>query len=144
VPVRDRCGNGCKGGPGPARAQLLVSEVARSLILITPGSGAMEQFFRQAGEPAPELVLPEAGPLDIDRIAAAAERTGAVEILLVVAGRLRALVAVWMGDTSMTAVIRAGELKIEGTLRLADAFPSWLRRSIFANVERPEITPAPA
>jgi hypothetical protein len=118
--------------------------VARSLILITPGSGAMEQFFRQAREPAPERVLPEAGPLDIDRIAAAAEGTGAVEILLVVAGRLRALVAVWMGDTSMTAVIRAGELKIEGTLRLADAFPSWLRRSIFANVERPEITPAPA
>ena len=55
--------------------------MARSLILITPGSGAMEQFFGQAGEPAPELVLPEAGPLDIDRIAAAAERTGAVEIL---------------------------------------------------------------
>jgi DNA-binding HxlR family transcriptional regulator len=66
------------------------------------------------------------------------------EIDLVVVGRLRALVAVWMGDTSMSAAIRAGELQIQGTRRLADAFPSWLRRSIFARVERPEITPAPA
>jgi hypothetical protein len=66
---------------GLAHTYLVTSEVARSLILVTPGSGAMEQFFRQAGEPVPELVLPEAGPLDIDRIVAAAERTGAVEIL---------------------------------------------------------------
>jgi DNA-binding HxlR family transcriptional regulator len=66
------------------------------------------------------------------------------EVDLVVVGRLRALVGVWLGDTSMSAVIRSGELQIEGTRRLADAFPSWLRRSIFAGVERPQITPAPA
>jgi DNA-binding HxlR family transcriptional regulator len=66
------------------------------------------------------------------------------EVDLVVAGRLRALVAVWMGDTSMSTVIRAGELHIEGTRRLADTFPTWLRRSIFAGVERPRITPTPA
>jgi quercetin dioxygenase-like cupin family protein len=67
--------------PGVPHAYLVTSEVARTLILITPGSGAMERFFRQAGEPATERVLPEAGPLDIERIAAAAGRTGAVEIL---------------------------------------------------------------
>jgi quercetin dioxygenase-like cupin family protein len=67
--------------PGVPHAYLVTSEVARSLVLITPGSGAMEQFFREAGEPAAERVLPEAGPLDIERIAAAAERTGAVQIL---------------------------------------------------------------
>jgi quercetin dioxygenase-like cupin family protein len=67
--------------PGLPHAYLVTSEVARALILITPGSGAMEQFFRQAGEPAPERVLPAAGPLDIERIAAAAGRTGAVDIL---------------------------------------------------------------
>jgi DNA-binding HxlR family transcriptional regulator len=66
------------------------------------------------------------------------------EVDLVVAGRLRALIAVWMGDTSMSAVMRAGELQIEGTRRLADAFPTWLRRSIFAGVERPRITRTPA
>jgi quercetin dioxygenase-like cupin family protein len=67
--------------PGVPHAYLVTSKVARSLILITPGSGAMEQFFREAGEPAAERVLPEAGPLDMERIGAAAERTRAVHIL---------------------------------------------------------------
>jgi hypothetical protein len=66
------------------------------------------------------------------------------EVDLVVVGRLRALVGVWMGDTSMSAVLRSGELQIEGTRRLADAFPSWLHRSIFAGVERPQVTPTRA
>jgi quercetin dioxygenase-like cupin family protein len=67
--------------PGVPHAYLVSSEVARTLVLITPGTGAMEKFFREAGEPAADRVLPPAGPLDIERIAAAAERTGAVEIL---------------------------------------------------------------
>src|SRR5919202_1337276 len=66
---------------GVPHAYLITSEVARSLILITPGSGAMEAFFRDAGEPAPQRSLPVEGPLDIERIGAAAERTGAVRIL---------------------------------------------------------------
>jgi quercetin dioxygenase-like cupin family protein len=66
---------------GVPHAYVVVSEVARSLILLTPGSGAMEAFFRDAGEPATERTLPPAGPLDIERIGAAAERTGAVKIL---------------------------------------------------------------
>ena len=67
--------------PGVPHAYLVTSEVARMLVLITPGTGAMERFFREAGEPAAERVLPEPGPLDVDRIRAAAEHTGAVEIL---------------------------------------------------------------
>lgn len=67
--------------PGVPHAYFVTSEVARSLILITPGSGAMEEFFREAGEPAAERVLPKAGPLDMERIGAAAERTGAVKIV---------------------------------------------------------------
>jgi DNA-binding HxlR family transcriptional regulator len=66
------------------------------------------------------------------------------EVDLVVAGRLRSLVAVWMGDTSMSAVTRARELQLDGPRDLVRAFPNWLRRSIFANVERPHIRPAPA
>ena len=62
-------------------AYLVTSETARTLILITPGSGAMEDFFRAAGEPAAERGLPVAGPLDIERIGLAAQRTGAVAIL---------------------------------------------------------------
>lgn len=67
--------------PGVPHAYLVTSEVARSLVLITPGSGAMEKFFREAGEPAAERVLPEPGPLDMERIGAAAERTRAVQVL---------------------------------------------------------------
>ena len=66
---------------GVPHAYRVTSEVARSLILITPGSGAMETFFRDAGEPAAERRLPAETPLDIERIAAAAERTGAVTVL---------------------------------------------------------------
>ena len=67
--------------PGVPHAYLVTSETARTLILITPGSGAMEDFFRAAGEPAAERELPPAGPLDIERISTAARHTGAVAIL---------------------------------------------------------------
>lgn len=67
--------------PGVPHAYLVTSELARTLVLITPGSAAMEKFFREAGEATAEHILPAAGPLDIERIGAAAERTGAVEIL---------------------------------------------------------------
>jgi DNA-binding HxlR family transcriptional regulator len=66
------------------------------------------------------------------------------EVDLAVVGRLRSLVAAWMGDTSMSAVIRAHELQVDGPRDLVRAFPSWLRRSIFANVERPQTTAAGA
>jgi quercetin dioxygenase-like cupin family protein len=67
--------------PGVPHAYLVTSETARTLILITPGSGATEDFFRAAGEPAAERELPPAGPLDIERISTAARHTGAVAIL---------------------------------------------------------------
>jgi quercetin dioxygenase-like cupin family protein len=67
--------------PGVPHAYVVTSEIARTLILVTPGDRAMEAFFRDAGEPAPEAALPPERPLDIERIGAAAERTGAVKIL---------------------------------------------------------------
>jgi quercetin dioxygenase-like cupin family protein len=67
--------------PGVPHAYLVTSDVARTLILITPGDGGMEAFFRDASEPAGDRALPAERPLDIERIAAAAERTGAVKIL---------------------------------------------------------------
>lgn len=48
--------------PGVPHAYLATSETARTLVLITPGSGAMEEFFRAAGEPAAERGLPAARP----------------------------------------------------------------------------------
>ena len=67
--------------PGVPHAYLVTSEMARALIVVTPGDGAMEAFFRDAGQPAAERSLPPEAPLDIERIGAAAERTGAVKIL---------------------------------------------------------------
>jgi quercetin dioxygenase-like cupin family protein len=66
---------------GVPHAYLVTSEFARSLILVTPDGAAMEAFFRDAGEPAGERTLPQERPLDLARIGAAAERTGAVTIL---------------------------------------------------------------
>jgi quercetin dioxygenase-like cupin family protein len=76
-----RAGGFASVPPGVPHAYLVTSDTARTLVLVTPGSGAMEAFFRDAGEPARERVLPPERPLDIERIAAAAERTGAVKIL---------------------------------------------------------------
>ncbi len=77
------------GGPGAfiaiprgiPHAFTVTSETARMLVLITPGSAAAEAFFRDAGDPAPERELPPPGPPDIERIQAAAQRHGSVQIL---------------------------------------------------------------
>lgn len=66
---------------GVPHAYLVISETARLIILITPGDEAMLDFFRHAGEPAVERRLPEERPLDMERIGAAAARSGAVTIL---------------------------------------------------------------
>ncbi len=66
---------------GVPHAFMTASDTARTLVLITPGEQAMEAFFHDAGEPAREGETPPAGPLDIARIQAAAERHGAVRIL---------------------------------------------------------------
>jgi DNA-binding HxlR family transcriptional regulator len=94
-------------------------------------------------DPAPGLPRVTWLVLDRDQVDVCYQDPG-FEVDLVVAGRLRALVAVWMGDTSMTAAIRAHELQVDGPRDLVRAFPGWLRRSIFASVERPRTTPAPA
>jgi DNA-binding HxlR family transcriptional regulator len=94
-------------------------------------------------DPAPSLPRVTWLILDRDQVDVCYKDPG-FEVDLVVAGRLRALVAVWMGDISMSAVIRARELRVDGPPDLVRAFPTWLRRSIFASVERPHATPTPA
>jgi DNA-binding HxlR family transcriptional regulator len=94
-------------------------------------------------DPAPGLPRVTWLILERDRVDVCYKDPG-FEVDLVVAGRLRALVAVWMGDTSMAAAIRAHELLVVGPRDLVRAFPGWLRRSIFASVERPQSTHAPA
>lgn len=74
-------------GPGAAmriprgvpHALLVTSDIAQSVWVVTPG-GAMEEFFRQAGEVASDRSLP---PPDIDlvRLLAVGESTGAMKVL---------------------------------------------------------------
>lgn len=64
---------------GTPHAFLVTSELARSLWAITPG-GAMEAFYRQAGEIASSRTLPSV-EIDIARLRAAGERTGAMKTL---------------------------------------------------------------
>ena len=62
---------------GTPHAFRIDSDTARILVLTT---AQHEAFFRAAGEPAGERTLPPAGPPNLDRVGAAAERFG-VEIL---------------------------------------------------------------
>jgi quercetin dioxygenase-like cupin family protein len=64
---------------GVPHAFLVTSEVARSLWVVTPGR-AMEAFYRQAGDVASSRSLPLA-EIDIPRLRAAGEQTGAMEML---------------------------------------------------------------
>ena len=64
---------------GTPHALLVTSELARSLVVVTPG-GAMEAFFRQAGDVASSRTLPPP-EIDIARLRAAGEGTGAMQVL---------------------------------------------------------------
>jgi quercetin dioxygenase-like cupin family protein len=64
---------------GAPHALLVTSEIARSIWVVTPG-GAMEEFFRQAGEVAPDRSLPPPD-IDIARLLAVGESTGAMKVL---------------------------------------------------------------
>jgi quercetin dioxygenase-like cupin family protein len=64
---------------GTPHAFLVTSEQARSLWVLTPGE-TMEAFYRQAGDAAPGRTLPSA-QIDIPRLLAAGEETGAMKVL---------------------------------------------------------------
>jgi quercetin dioxygenase-like cupin family protein len=64
---------------GTPHAFVVISELARSLWVVTPG-GAMEEFYRQAGERAPDRTLPPPA-IDIARLLAAGEKTGAMKVI---------------------------------------------------------------
>ena len=64
---------------GVPHAFLVTSDQARFIVISTPGVG-VERFIRDAGDPAPERVAPPP-EIDIARIKAAGERTGAMKVL---------------------------------------------------------------
>jgi DNA-binding HxlR family transcriptional regulator len=48
----------------------------------------------------------------------------------------RTMAEIWLGDTSFSAALQAGDIAIEGPRALARAFPGWLKLSLFAAIER--------
>jgi DNA-binding HxlR family transcriptional regulator len=55
---------------------------------------------------------------------------------IVVTADLHALTRVWMGDVPLAEPLRAGSIRLDGPTSLVRAFPTWLRLSSFAGVER--------
>lgn len=54
---------------------------------------------------------------------------------LKVSADLAALTAVWMGDRSYESALASGDVRIDGPRELCRAFPGWLARSVFAEIE---------
>jgi quercetin dioxygenase-like cupin family protein len=66
---------------GMPHAVMVSSVTARVLTLVTPGSKALEMFFREVGQPATQRTLPPSVPLPLEKIRAAAMKYGSVVIL---------------------------------------------------------------
>jgi hypothetical protein len=64
---------------GVPHAFVVSSEMARSLWVVTPGE-VMEAFLRQAGDEIVDSALPSPD-IDIPRLVAIGERTGAMQVL---------------------------------------------------------------
>jgi hypothetical protein len=61
---------------------------------------------------------------------------------VVVTADLRTLTRVWMGDVPLAEALRAGSIRLDGPPSFVRAFPTWLRLSSFAGVERAGTTAA--
>lgn len=61
---------------------------------------------------------------------------------LVVEADLSALTKVWVGDIRLAEAVRAGLVTLHGRRGLVAAFPTWLRLSALAGVERPPLVAA--
>lgn len=59
------------------------------------------------------------------------------EVDLHIDADLRAFAHVWLGDASFASAVRDGTVKLFGSRKLIQAFPSWLLLSRFARVPRP-------
>ena len=59
------------------------------------------------------------------------------DVDLVVRADSATFVRVWTGHVTFAQAVRAGGLQVEGPRDLVRAFPTWLKLSHFAHVERP-------
>lgn len=61
------------------------------------------------------------------------------EVDLHVECHVRTMIRYWMGDAAFGDLLRDGDLRVEGPQRLVRQFPRWFRRSLFADVDPPEL-----
>lgn len=54
---------------------------------------------------------------------------------LIVSTKLKALTAVWMGDSKIKSAIRKGEINLEGERHLKSSISEWLGTNFYANVK---------
>lgn len=64
------------------------------------------------------------------------------EIDLYITTDLKTLTAVWLGDIPIAQALRQETLRLDGPRELARDFKSWLKLSLFADIEREEIEAA--
>src|SRR6185436_9397960 len=60
------------------------------------------------------------------------------EVDLYVEADLAAMAKVWLGDVTFESVLASAQVRLIGPRQLAKAFPSWLKLSHFAGVQRPK------
>jgi len=60
-------------------------------------------------------------------------------VTVTVTASLRAMVAVWRGDSAWSEALRSGTVTVEGPASLRRALPTWFTLSSFAGVPRPEL-----
>ena len=122
-----------------AFANLLLREVPKTGVIAASGGnhGAAVAYAAQnRGVPA-TMHCPRYWWLVLDRreVDLCLKDPG-FEVDLVVSADLRALIRVWMGDVRLAETVRAGLIRLEGPPSLVRAFPTWLKLSVLAGVER--------
>lgn len=107
------------------RRSLSLENLPKTLTLVEfqlRGAGTgQKRYWLRVGPPGIDLCLTHPGG----------------EVDLTVRANLKVFTEVWLGDTEFRVAVRSGGITFEGPPQLQRAFPSWLKLSLFSDVERP-------
>lgn len=112
---------------------LLMWDLHRRLHLdrLPPGRTVIRFEFTDMAAPQRFYwLIVEAGEVDV------CLKEPGFEVDLLAAAPLRVMTAIWLGDRSVADARRAGDLDLRGPAALRRHFADWLKRSLFADVER--------
>lgn len=114
---------------------LVMWDMRRSIAMdLVPDRRTVVNFvFSDVAKNVPKRTWLVMDPPDVD----VCYKDPGYEVDLIVTTPLARLIEIWMGDVSFGETLRDGSLRIDGQRQLVSRFPSWLRLSAFAGVERP-------